>query len=197
MLVLGSASPRRAALLREMGVPFAVCASDIPEMPAPGEAPADFARRAACEKGAAVARRRPGHWVLAADTVVAVDGEILGKPRDEADAARMLRRLADRTHEVLTGVALYGPDGACADSSVVATRVTFRALSDAEIAAYVASGEPADKAGAYAIQGGAAPFVRALEGSYSNVVGLPLDEVRALLARHGVVRPGAAAASGA
>jgi septum formation protein len=186
MLVLGSASPRRAALLREMGVPFVVCASDVPEAPFPGEAPAAFAARAARDKGAAVARLRPHAWVLAADTVVAVGGEILGKPRDDADARRMLRLLAGRGHEVLTAVALYAPGGACRETLVVATRVSFRDLADAEIAAYVASGEPADKAGAYAIQGGAAPFVGAVEGSYSNVVGLPVDEVHALLRRHRV-----------
>jgi septum formation protein len=186
MLVLGSASPRRAALLREIGVAFTVVASDVPETPQPGEAPAAFARRAAVDKGAAVAGLRPDAWVLAADTVVAVDGEILGKPRDSADARRMLRRLADRTHEVLTGVALFAPGGTCVDAQVVRTAVTFRALSDGEIAAYVAGGEPADKAGAYAIQGGAAGFVRAVRGSVSNVVGLPVDEVRAVLARHGV-----------
>ncbi|MBX3026455.1 septum formation protein Maf [bacterium] len=195
MLVLGSASPRRAALLREMGVAFTVCASDVPETPAPGESPADFAIRAAADKGAAVSRLRPGAWVLAADTVVAVGGDILGKPRDEAEARRMLRRLADCEHEVLTGVALFAPGGACVERFAVRTRVGFRALSDDEIAAYVATGEPADKAGAYAIQGGAAPFVRRVEGSYSNVVGLPVDEVRALLARHGAV-PAAAMTSG-
>lgn len=192
MLVLGSASPRRAALLREMGVPFAVLASDVPETPEPGEAPASFARRAAIDKGAAVARLRPGAWVLAADTVVAVAGEILGKPRDAADARRMLRALSGRAHEVLTGVALFAPGGACVEARAVCTAVTFRPLSDAEIAAYVASGEPADKAGAYAIQGGAAGFVRDVNGSVSNVIGLPVDEVRELLTRHGLA-DGAAA----
>ncbi|HSQ00964.1 MAG TPA: Maf family protein [Candidatus Dormibacteraeota bacterium] len=193
MLVLGSASPRRAALLREIGMPFTVCASDVPETPLPGEAPAAFARRAALDKGDAVARLCPGAWVLAADTVVAIDDQILGKPCDDADARRMLRLLANRRHDVLTGVALFAPDGVCADALVVRTAVTFRAVSDGEIAAYVASGEPADKAGAYAIQGGAAGFVRAVDGSYSNVVGLPVDEVRALLTRHRV--PGGDAAA--
>ena len=187
MLVLGSASPRRAALLREMGVPFTVLASDVPETPEPGESPADFARRAATDKGAAVAQRRPGEWVLAADTVVAVEGEILGKPRDAADARRMLRQLSGRAHEVLTGVTLFAPGGACVEAEVVCTAVAFRALSDEEIAAYVAGGEPADKAGAYAIQGGAAGFVRDVRGSVSNVIGLPVDEVRAMLARQGLV----------
>jgi len=193
MLVLGSASPRRAALLREMQVPFRVRVSDVPETPRPDEAPADFARRVAVDKGDAVARLCPGEWVLAADTVVAVDGAILGKPRDAADARRMLRLLADRTHEVLTAVALFAPGGACVDAPVVRTSVTFRPLGDEEIAAYVATGEPADKAGAYAIQGGAAGFVSAVQGSHSNVIGLPVEEVRALFERHQVPLGDAAA----
>jgi len=184
MLILGSASPRRAALLREMRVPFAVDASDVPEQPAPGEAPGAFARRAAIDKGWAVSRRHAGAWVLAADTVVALDGDILGKPADHADARRMLRLLSGRGHAVLTAVALFAPDRGCADTAVVRTAVTFRPLADAEIDAYVAGGEPADKAGAYAIQGGAAGFVTAVRGSYSNVVGLPVEELRAMLARH-------------
>lgn len=196
MLVLGSASPRRAALLREIGVPFVVLASDVPETPEPGETPAAFAQRAARDKGAAVAQRRGDAWVLAADTVVAVAGEILGKPRDAADARRMLRQLSGRDHEVLTGVALFAPGGACAEAVVVRTAVRFRELGDAEIAAYVAGGEPADKAGAYAIQGGAAAFVSAVNGSLTNVIGLPVDEVRAMLARRGLTA-GAAAEGGA
>lgn len=186
-LILGSASPRRAALLRELGVAFVVHASDIPEEPADGETAAAFARRAACEKGAAVACDRCHAWVLAADTIVVVDGAILGKPRDAAEAGRMLGRLSGRAHEVLTAVALVAPGGALTEAFVVATRVEFRPLDAAEIDAYVATGEPLDKAGAYALQGGAAAFVAAVHGSASNVIGLPLDEVRALLARHGVI----------
>jgi septum formation protein len=195
MLILGSASPRRAALLRELGVPFTVDASDVPERPAPGEAPGGFARRAAIDKGRAVARCHPREWVLAADTVVAVGGDILGKPADGADARRMLRCLAGRGHAVLTAVALFGPARGCVETLVVRTAVVFRALADAEIGAYVAGGEPADKAGAYAIQGGAAGFVTAVQGSYSNVVGLPVDELRAMLGRHGLL--GAAGVAGA
>jgi septum formation protein len=186
-LILGSASPRRAALLRELGVEFTVHASDIPEEPAAGETAAAFARRAACEKGAAVARDRRRAWVLAADTIVVVEGAILGKPRDAAEAARMLARLSGRAHEVLTAVALIAPSGALAEAFVVATTVEFRRLDGAEIATYVATGEPLDKAGAYALQGGAAAFVGAVRGSASSVIGLPLDEVRDLLARHGVI----------
>ncbi len=194
MLVLGSASPRRAALLRELGVAFEVCASDVPEVPQPGEDPAAFARRAAIDKGLAVARARRGAWVLAADTVVTIDSAILGKPADEAEARAMLRRLSGREHAVLTAIALIAPDGTCAAAEVVRSAVTFRDLTAAEIDAYVATGEPADKAGAYAIQGGAAGFVRAVRGSLSNVIGLPVDEVRALLARHALAAAGEAAA---
>lgn len=191
-LVLGSASPRRAVLLRELGVDFIVRASDAPEIPAPGESAAAFAGRAAREKGLAIAQAHGGEWVLAADTVVTIDGAILGKPTDAADAHGMLARLSGRRHEVLTAVALIAPDGQLAEELLVRTEVEFRDLGAGEIDAYVATGEPADKAGAYAIQGGAARFVRAVRGSHSNVVGLPTEAVRDLLDRHGLRarRPG-------
>jgi septum formation protein len=192
-LILGSASPRRIALLGELGVAFGVQASDIPELPAAGETADAFARRAAREKGAAVALACPHAWVLAADTVVVVDGAILGKPVDAAEAHAMLRRLSGRAHEVLTAVALLAPGGTIADQVLVRSSVAFRALTEAEVAAYVASGEPADKAGAYAIQGGAAGFVERVAGSMTNIIGLPLDEVGTLLARHGLLPPAAAA----
>ncbi len=187
MLILGSASPRRAALLAELGVSFAVHASDVPEVPRTGEAPEAFARRAARHKATAVARLHPADWILAADTIVVIDGAILGKPLDVADARAMLHRLSGRTHEVLTAVVLCAPGGGCAESAMVRSAVAFRSLAEDEIAAYAASGEPADKAGAYAIQGGAAAFVQRLDGSLSNVIGLPLDEVRAMLERHGLL----------
>ena len=186
-LVLGSASPRRAALLRELGVDFEVLASDVPEVAAAGEPADDFARRVARAKGAAAARQRAGAWVLSADTIVVVDGTVLGKPVDAGDARRMLLCLAGRTHEVLTAVALTAPDGGLAAELLVRSAVEFRTLTAAEIDAYIATGEPFDKAGAYAIQGGAAGFVRRVGGSYTNVVGLPLDEVRDLLARHALL----------
>ncbi len=188
-LVLGSASPRRAELLRRLGVEFSVQASDIPEVPAAGESAADFARRAAREKALAVARATANTWVLAADTVVVVDGEIMGKPADAADARRMLSRLSGRVHHVVTGIALVGPDGLLREELAVDSAVQFRLLAGDEIDAYVASGDPLDKAGAYAIQGGASRFVHRVTGSYTNVVGLPLDEVRDLLQRHGLLRP--------
>jgi septum formation protein len=182
-LILASASPRRRELLRQLGVRFEVVPSDTPETPLPGELPADFARRVAREKAIDVARRRPGTVVVGADTVVVLDGEIFGKPRDGADARRMLRRLSARVHRVLTAVALVDAAGAV-DVIGVESEVEFRALTDAEIDAYVATGEPFDKAGAYAVQGGAGHFVTRLTGSRSNVVGLPIEEVADLLRRH-------------
>ncbi|MDX2165603.1 MAG: Maf family protein [Deltaproteobacteria bacterium] len=192
-LILGSASPRRARLLGELGVAFRVAASDVPEVPAPGETAAQFAARAAREKGAAVAALHAADWVLAADTVVTVEGAILGKPVDDADARRMLRQLSDRVHEVLTAVALFAPGAGCVEEGLGRSTVEFRSLSDDEIAAYVAGGEPADKAGAYAIQGGAAGFVTRVTGSLTNVIGLPTELVAALLERHGLAAAPAAA----
>jgi nucleoside triphosphate pyrophosphatase len=187
MLVLGSASPRRSQLLCTLGAEFAVEASDIPEVPRARESALAFAFRAAREKAEAVARRCPGKWVLAADTVVVVDGDILGKPADAADAAAMLGRLSGRCHSVITGVALADSEGALAETFAVESVVEFRPLQADEIEAYVATDEPFDKAGAYAIQGGAARFVTSVSGSYTNVIGLPIDEVRALLERHGLL----------
>lgn len=187
-LVLASASPRRRALLSELGVDFEALASDVPEQPLAGEDARAFATRVAREKAIEVAAERPGHWVLAADTVVIRhDGEILGKPVDPDDARRMLRGLSGCAHRVLTAVTLLPPAGTPVDEILVESTVTFRALDEVEIAAYVGSGEPFDKAGAYAIQGAAGRFVIAVAGSYTNVVGLPVDEVRVLLRRHGLL----------
>lgn len=185
-MILGSASPRRARLLGELGAEFRVAVSDVPEVPEPGETAAGFAARAAREKGAAVAALHADDWVLSADTVVTIEGAILGKPLDDADARRMLRQLSGRVHEVLTAVALFAPRGGCVEEGLGRSTVEFRPLSDDEIAAYVAGGEPADKAGAYAIQGGAARFVARIGGSLTNIIGLPTELVGALLARHGL-----------
>jgi len=182
-LVLGSASPRRAALLRELGAEFTVCASDVPEVIGAAEPAEAFARRMARQKGSAVAEARAGAWVLSADTIVVVDGVVLGKPADADDARHMLKRLSGRLHDVLTAVALIAPDGQLAAELLVRSAVEFRPLTATEIDDYVAGGEPLDKAGAYGVQGGAAAFVAGVSGSYSNVVGLPLDEVRDLLER--------------
>lgn len=172
-LILASGSPRRAELLRSAGLDFEIIVPDIDEAARPGEAPDAFVCRTAREKAESIPASDA--IILAADTAV-VDGEqILGKPSDAKDAAGMLRSLSGRTHEVMTGVCLRYPEQTVCFH--IETRVTFRELSDQEIADYVASGEPMDKAGAYAIQGGAAKMVRRVEGSYSNVVGLPLCEV--------------------
>jgi septum formation protein len=192
MLVLGSASPRRRELLAQAGYTFAVQPAHIPEDPRPGEEPLAYVVRLAREKAEAVYRElaardgatgqagdKGGLAVLGADTTVVVDGEILAKPEDAADAARMLRKLSGRTHRVITGVALATAEGTEVAAEV--TAVQFVALADEEIAAYVATGEPMDKAGAYAIQGGAAKWIPRIEGCYFNVVGLPLALVTAMI----------------
>jgi septum formation protein len=182
-LILASASPRRVDLLRQLGVAFAVQPSGVDEIPGRGEDGTTFALRAARDKAGAVAAANPTAWVIGADTVVLLGGEILGKPLDADDARRMLRMLSGERHRVVTAVVLVAPGGGDREEMAIETGVDFRDLSDTEIDAYVASGEPFDKAGAYGIQGGAREFVRGVEGSYTNVIGLPLDEVRALLVR--------------
>jgi septum formation protein len=184
-IILASASPRRAELLRSAGIPFEVQAADVDESLRPGEAPEAYVRRLATEKANVVAARYPGRQVLAADTTVVVDDHVLGKPTDAADAARMLHSLAGRTHVVLTGVCLVGPDPGQHVDATERTIVEFSAMSRAEIDAYVRSGEPMDKAGAYAIQGLAARHVTRIDGSYSNVVGLPVALVYRLLREAG------------
>ena len=183
--ILASASLRRVELLRAAGFEFETLPTDVDEQVRPGEPPAEYVRRLAAEKSAAAREKlvvRQGcaaPVILAADTTVVVDGESLGKPRDADEAAAMLRRLSNRTHEVLTGVSLRW--GAREIGRVESTVVCFRALSDQEVAWYVASGEGTDKAGGYAIQGLASRFVTRIEGSYSNVVGLPVAVVAELL----------------
>jgi len=182
-LLLASASPRRAELLRAAGLSFDTIVTDVDESTRPGEAAADYVRRLAAEKSAAALASRVEDRnlvVLGADTAVVVGDEILGKPRDEAEAAAMLRRLSGRRHDVLTGVSLRSH--AHEVGRVEATAVYFRSLSDSELAWYVASGEGRDKAGAYAIQGLASRFIPRIEGSYANVVGLPVAVVVELLA---------------
>ena len=180
MIVLASASPRRQVLLRNARIPFVVEPADIDETPLPGESPKDYAERLAREKARAVSRKRPLDLVLGADTIVVVDNAILGKPRDAGDAARMLRLLSGRTHAVITGVCLVGPT-AFEKMTSETTRVTMNCLSDDEIRDYVATGEPMDKAGAYAIQGIASRWIPRIEGDYSNVVGLPVALVCGML----------------
>lgn len=194
LLVLASASPRRAELLRAAGFSFEVRPADVDETPRPAEEPAAYALRVARDKARAAAGSYPGPdsgprtpdpgfgadvWILAADTVVVVDGQILGKPADRSDARRMLSMLSGAVHEVLTAV-VARHDGA-ETSEVVSTRVRFAALSPDEIEWYVASGEPDGKAGAYAIQGLGSRFIDRIEGSWSNVVGLPVATVYRML----------------
>ena len=177
-LILASASPRRRELLRRAGIAHRVRPAAVDEKARRGEEPEAYVARLARAK--ATAAWRSGETVLGADTVVVAGRRLLGKPRDGRDAARMLRLLAGRVHQVLTGICLLGPDGA-ALAAVVRTRVWFRHMTAAEIAAYVASKEPLDKAGAYAIQGLASKFVSRIEGCYCNVVGLPVSKVDELL----------------
>lgn len=182
-LVLASASPRRRELLALLRRPFEVDPADVDETAWPGETPLDYVARVAEAKAAVGAARHPGCLVLAADTTVEVDGVILAKPEDDADAARMLRALSGRPHRVHTHVvvALEGPGVSRGAAATVTSVVVFDDLDDDDIDAYVATGEPRDKAGAYAIQGGAAAFVRSVDGSVTNIVGLPLAELRGLL----------------
>lgn len=187
-IYLASGSPRRRELLTQIGVPFVTLSAAIDETPQPGEAPADYVARLALGKARAGHANVPadGHQavVLGADTAVIVDGRILGKPVDQADALAMLMSLSGREHQVLTAVALV--DGARSEVINVSAQVRFRGIATAEAQAYWASGEPLDKAGGYAIQGLGAVFVASLHGSYSAVVGLPLCETAALLGRFGV-----------
>lgn len=186
-LILASSSPRRRALLTISGYSFTNASPDVDETPLPDELPEDMVVRLAVAKARAVATAHGDAHVFAADTVVVVDGDVLGKPVDEEQAVEMLLRIADRTHVVLTGCALASPDGQV-ESLIGASLVTMRAVSRREAVDYAATGEPLDKAGAYALQGAGAAFVTAVDGPRSNVIGLPLDQVVPLLARHGFER---------
>jgi septum formation protein len=182
-LILASGSPRRAEILRSAGWEFTVVVADIDETPRADEKPADYVERLALAKARVVAAKYPGRLVLGADTTVVVDEAILGKPTDPEDARGMLRRLSGRWHQVLTGVSLIRT-GESADERVThqLTEVKFASLSAAEIDAYVATGEPMDKAGAYAVQGLGAVFIEEIRGDYWNVVGLPVSLVHRLTA---------------
>ena len=179
MLILASSSPRRAELLRAAGIPFEVASVDVDETVLKLEPPGEHVRRLARVKAEAAFTRHPDALVLGADTIVTVGGEILSKPRDAEDATRMLRLLSGREHEVLTGVALVARRGVVVE--VARTRVWVNPLTDVEIADYVTTGEPLDKAGGYGIQGLGSRFIDRIQGSYSNVVGLPVALVYRLL----------------
>lgn len=183
-LILASASPRRAELLKAAGFEFEVRVTNVDESPRAGESPREYVLRVARDKASAAqcpdeAGRDDRRVILAADTTVVVDGEILGKPIDDDDSRRMLSRLSGRAHEVLTGLSIRS--GTDERSAVESTAVWFKPLTDQEIAWYVASGEGRDKAGAYAIQGLGSRFIPRIDGSYSNVVGLPVATVQQLL----------------
>ena len=181
-VVLASSSPRRAELLRNAGIPFTLCTVEVAEVRRPQEWPEDFVRRIAEEKAAAAFARHPEKFVLGADTVVIIEGQMLGKPADEKDATRMLRLLSAGSHLVTTGVCLRGPG--IEDTRAETTTVSFSPLSDEEIAEYVGTGEPMDKAGAYGIQGIASRWVTHLDGCYFNVMGLPVPLVYRMLRKN-------------
>lgn len=185
VLILASASPRRQELLHEAGIAFECFPAHIPEEHREGEPPLAYACRLAQEKAEAVAWRFPDRFVLAADTIVVVDDQVLEKPQDDEDAARMLRLLSGRAHQVTTAVSLIGPRGQSA-AKASTTEVYFREIADEEILSYVQTGESMDKAGAYAIQGGAGQWVQRIQGEYSTVVGLPVSLVTEMLRAAGL-----------
>jgi septum formation protein len=183
-LVLASGSPRRADVLEALGLSFAVDPAEIPEARREGESPQVFVERLSREKARTVAARHPRSLVLGGDTVVVLDDDVLSKPTDAQDAARMLRQLAGREHVVATGLALAGPHGV--ESGVDETRVRLRPFGEEAVAAYVASGEPMDKAGAYGIQGKGGALVRGVAGDYFTVMGFPIALFVDLLGRAGL-----------
>ena len=183
-VILASQSPRRRELLALVGIDHEVLPADINEDVRAGEQAVPYTERLAREKAAAIAAKHPEAYVIAADTTVVVDGDILGKPVDQADARAMVKRLSGRSHTVCTGIAVA--HGGRIESAVEQVEVTFRALSDAEIAAYVETGEPMDKAGAYGIQGWGATIVERVDGDYFSVMGLGVRRLVELFERHGV-----------
>ncbi len=187
-MILASRSPRRSELLRSLGLDFEVSPSHVEENTDPRESPEQNALNIARDKAREVARPNPGCYVLGADTMVVLDEEIIGQPTDEEDAFRILSKLAGKKHRVITGVVLIAPDGKAYETAAVST-VTIKSISHDAIRSYIATGEPLDKAGAYAIQGEGACFVESWEGSYSNIVGLPLEALKELLHQAGFPIP--------
>jgi septum formation protein len=187
-LVLASASPRRKELLEQIGLEFSVMPSSVAETTRPDETPSDLVIRLSLAKARDIAERSDiqARWIIGSDTVVVCNEQILGKPADDQDAAAMLRQLSGTSHLVVSGFAVIDRRQQTRRAEAVITKVHFRQLTEAEIARYIATGEPADKAGAYAIQGIGACFVNGIEGSYSNVVGLPLCRLTLALKELGV-----------
>ncbi len=187
-LILASRSPRRSELLRSLGLDFAVTPSQAKETTDPGQSPEQNATRIARDKARWVARQHPGKYVLGADTMVVLDQEIIGQPADEKDACRILSKLSGRQHKVITGVVLITPE-AGEYETVVVSKVTLKSASENDIRSYVATGEPLDKAGAYAIQGEGSTLIESWEGSHSNIVGLPLEALTDLFQQAGFPVP--------
>ena len=185
--ILASASPRRMELLKRLGLDFIVAPSGADESFQEGESPQAHVLRLSADKADRVAAANPGHWVLGADTIVVVDGEVLGKPADPDEARQMLKKLSARAHTVFTGFTLARQEPRFRISEAMASTVFFRAISEDELAWYVLSREPYDKAGAYAVQGRSAFFIKEIRGSYTNVMGLPLCEVVDALKKAGAV----------
>jgi septum formation protein len=186
-IILASASPRRTELMALAGIEFSVLPADINEEALPGERPSDHVMRLSREKVDAVAATASGRFFIGADTVVVLDDRIMGKPIDEAEAFRMLSALSGRDHEVVTGFSVFDKISGIHLTRCVRTEVTFKELSEQEIRAYIASGCPMDKAGAYAMQGGAVHFIRSICGSYTNVIGLPMTELHEILCQLGAL----------
>ena len=187
-LILASNSPRRRYLLKQAGVEFDVIPSTVDENRAASHDPLEYVRCLSQAKAAEIASRYPDRWVIGADTIVLIDGKVLGKPKDPSDARAMLERLSGQTHQVYTGFTICCVDLQRHHSDVVITDVTFKKLTSDEIKWYIHTGEPFDKAGAYAIQGLGTFLVERINGSYTNVVGLPVCEVIGYLIKEGVIR---------
>lgn len=186
-LILASASPRRRELLQRTLLRFRVIPSHTEETRRDEEPPQTYVARIAAEKARAVAERQPGFWILAADTIVALEGQVFGKPTNLDNARQMLTTLSGHPHQVLTAFVLLDPTGKTTAAEIVTSQVTFKELSESEVTAYLATGEPFDKAGAYAFQGKGRDLIAQVSGSYSNIIGLPMDEVTAALRAVGLL----------
>ena len=186
-LILASASPRRRELLQQTSLRFRVIPSHTEETRRREETPETYVARIAAEKAHTVAKRHPGFWVLAADTIVVLEGQVFGKPADLDNARQMLTALSGHPHQVMTAFVLLDPTGKTTAAEIVTSQVTFKELSESEVTAYLATGEPFDKAGAYAIQGKGRDFVAQVSGSHTNIIGLPMDEVTTALRAVGLL----------